>query len=46
MSEYQLPSYSSANGLKPAVGIRNALLVAPLAWGALIVVTLWLVGVL
>lgn len=35
-----------SNYIRPAVGIRNALLLAPFLWGALIVVTRWLVGVL
>ena len=36
----------NGNGLRAAVGIRNALLIAPVAWGALIAFALFLVGVI
>lgn len=36
----------SANGLSAAVGIRNALILAPFAWAALIAFALFLIGVL
>lgn len=42
-----MPStHMTANGLRAAVGIRNALLLAPFAWAVLIIAVLFLIGVI
>lgn len=35
-----------SNYIRPAVGIRNALLLAPIAWAVVIIFALFLIGVL